>query len=147
MALNYNYPNFNISRDRFINSDDGTQTFNEIQQLVERLKDFHREAVSNITYGNDAALNVSIVTDPTVVPSNSPILLCDASSNNISVNLPAALDKVNYVYHIKKTDNSSNIVTINGNGSETIDGTLTKIITSQYVCVTVVSDGSNWFII
>jgi hypothetical protein len=38
-------------------------------------------------------------------------------------------------------------VTVDGAGSQTIDGDLTKIITERYVALELFSDGSNWYII
>ena len=50
-------------------------------------------------------------------------------------------------YHIKKIDISANAITVDGNGSETIDDGATAIITTQYECITVVSDGTEWWIV
>ena len=72
-------------------------------------------------------------------------VLCDCTLNSITINLPAAIDGQQYV--IKKVDSSINTVTIDGDSSETIDGALTKTLTTQYECVTIVSDGTNWFIV
>ena len=70
----------------------------------------------------------------------------DASGGAITVNLPAAATAKNGFYiTIKKTDSSANGVTIDGDGSETIDGDTTKVLTNQYQVITVVSDGSEWF--
>ena len=38
-------------------------------------------------------------------------------------------------------------ITVDGNASETIDGSLTAVISVQYVSITLLSDGSNWSII
>jgi hypothetical protein len=70
--------------------------------------------------------------------------LCDCTSNAITINLPAASAGQQFV--IKKIDASANAVTIDGNASETIDGALTATLTTQYESITLVSDGSNWFI-
>ena len=72
--------------------------------------------------------------------------LCDCTSNAITINLPAA-SQAGRRYEIKKIDATSNAVTIDGNGSETIDGATTITITSQYESVTIVSDGQDWFIV
>ena len=79
------------------------------------------------------------------------VVLCDCTSNAITINLPLAnisgTGAAGKTYHIKKIDSTSNTVTIDGNGSETIDGDLTKVITSQWDSLMIVSDGSNWYII
>lgn len=73
-------------------------------------------------------------------------VLCDTSSNSITINLPAAADYQGFIYNIKLID-ATNSVTIDGNGSETIDGSTTLAITALYDSVTIQCDGSNWFII
>lgn len=91
---------------------------------------------------------VAIVTKTTtyVVTLLDHVILCNASGGAFTVTLPtAASGKI--VYHIKKIDSSSNAVTVDGNGSETIDDELIKIISIQHNSMMVVSDLSNWHII
>ena len=67
-------------------------------------------------------------------------------STAITVNLPAAASAgAGYKYQIKNL--SSNTITVDPNSSETIDGSATVDINTQYSSLTVVTDGSNWFII
>ena len=80
-------------------------------------------------------------------PANETVVMADASSGNIEVDLPDATTVPDRVYYVKKKDSSSNTVTITSTFSQTIDGAATKVITQQYVSVTVVSDGSNWYIL
>ena len=42
---------------------------------------------------------------------------------------------------------SGGTVTIDPSGSETVNGSSTKTLTSQYETVTIISDGSNWLIV
>jgi hypothetical protein len=69
-------------------------------------------------------------------------------SANISVILPAAATcGSGYKYNIKNM--STNTITIDPNGTETIDGAgnTTFDLNVQYQSVTLVTDGSNWFIV
>jgi len=75
------------------------------------------------------------------------IVLADASGGAFSVTLPTASGKTGFIYRVKKTDASANAVTVDGNGAETIDGSATQSLSSQYEVVVVVSDGSNWWIL
>jgi len=72
--------------------------------------------------------------------------LVDASGGAVSIVLPDATATYN-IYNIKKTDNTANTVTINTTSSQTIDGSASAVIQVQYVCVSVVSDGTKWNII
>lgn len=75
------------------------------------------------------------------------VILCNALTGGFTITLPTAVDRSGKVYHIKKIDSSGNIVTVDGNASETIDGDTTKVIDIQYDSMMTVSDGSNWHII
>jgi len=72
------------------------------------------------------------------------IVLVDASGGAVTVTLPPP--KANAIINVKKIDSSSNAVTIDGNGAN-IDGQSSIQITTQYESYTLVSDGSNWWII
>lgn len=72
--------------------------------------------------------------------------LCNCTSNNITVNLPTAAGNTATLM-IKKTDSSTNTVTVDGNGAQTIDGGTTAVLAVQYESITLVSDGSNWSIV
>lgn len=74
-------------------------------------------------------------------------ILCDATSAGITINLPQAVTAKYRVYNIKKIDSSGNSVTIDGFGSETIDGSTTQVTSTQYVHFTIQSNGIAWYII
>jgi hypothetical protein len=61
--------------------------------------------------------------------------------------LPAPVSGLQF--HIKKIDSTANTVSIEPDdpGPELIDGAVQAVISTQYDSITVVSDGSNWFII
>ena len=73
-------------------------------------------------------------------------VLCNCSSNNITISLPDARHSRARIT-VKKIDASANTVTLDGLNSQTIDGDATLIISTQYTSVTVVSDGINWYIV
>lgn len=75
------------------------------------------------------------------------ILLCNAVSGDIYLQLPDVSNFNGKMYTIKKTDSSSNTVSISGYSSgQTIDGNSFIVIETQYDSFSVVCDGSNWFI-
>lgn len=75
------------------------------------------------------------------------VILCDATGGAFTVTLPTAVGNTDKVFVIKKTDVSANIVTIDGNDAEEIDGVITQTLSSQYDFFAVVSDGANWQVI
>ncbi len=88
--------------------------------------------------------NFTVQTSPTEAGT---IYLVDATAGAITATLPAAATAAaGFAVTIKKVDSSTNIVTIDGDGAETIDGATTLTVTAQYAAVTVVSDGSEWHV-
>lgn len=107
----------------------------DVQTLTNKTFDgirFNRTTITAATY---TALDTDIV------------ILADATSNAITITLPAAATNNERVLNIKKIDSVGNNVTIDGNASETIDGGLTAVLTVQYESITIICDGSNWHII
>lgn len=74
-------------------------------------------------------------------------VICSTTTGGINVNLPAAANHLGRKYYIKKVTSDTNLVVINGNASETIDGTNSINTNTQYESYTIQSDGSNWHIL
>lgn len=72
------------------------------------------------------------------------LFLCDATSGTITASLPAAASNSGMPVAFKKTDAGANTVILDGNASETIDGSTTYTISTQNTGVVIVSDGTNW---
>lgn len=77
------------------------------------------------------------------IASDTSIALCDTSSGGFTVTLPAP--SLNQILHVKNT--GTNVLTIATPGSETIDGSATISLTTQYESVMLHFDGTNWHII
>lgn len=72
------------------------------------------------------------------------VILADGTSAGFTVNLYTAVGNTGRVITIKKTDSTFNVITIDGNGSETIDGSTTTTLNTQNEAIDMVSDGTNW---
>lgn len=75
------------------------------------------------------------------------VITVSAASGVVTITLPAAATASGKLYRIKKTDIGTNVVTIDANGSELIDGALTLDITDQFQAYTIVCDGTAWWIV
>lgn len=98
---------------------------------------------------NATDTSVKSVTDSIyalIASDRGKTLLCDTTSNAITINLLSAVVATNgYEVTIKKSNVSpTNFVTIDGNNSETIEGRLTFILYDQNDVVTILCDGNNW---
>ena len=93
------------------------------------------------------ALNAAYVE----VTSNYSILVddgtigADASGGSFTITLPTAVDKAGREYRVKKLS-SGGTVTVATSSSQTIDGSTTAPITTQWTSLVFVSTGSNWII-
>lgn len=73
----------------------------------------------------------AVADSPYTLLSEDGYLRCNAVGGNMTVNLPTAYGNGRLV-SIKKIDSSANTVTIDGSGSETIDGATTYVLTTQW---------------
>jgi len=99
------------------------------------------------TNGNSYSSPYTISTESPV--NINEIFLVNCTSGNVTITLPDATSSTfnTNLYSIKKTDSSSNHITINTTSSQTIDGSSSATISLQYLSIGLVSDGSNWSVI
>ena len=117
---------------------DGTHSYIQIYSLATQ---------SWTRFAGEGVLTTTAVTGAVTLDATYHVVLADATSAAFTVTLPAAATNSGRSYHIKKVDASANAVTVDGNGAETIDGTTTKVITTQYDSIHIVCNGSTWHII
>lgn len=91
--------------------------------------------------------NVTTTTGPTfTITTSHEVILVNATSAPVTLTLPTAVGNTN-MYHVKKTDSSTNSVTVGTTASQTIDGGATAVIRVQYASINLVSNGSNWLVV
>tara|TARA_R100000152_G_C6779439_1_gene211062 strand:- start:131 stop:808 length:678 start_codon:yes stop_codon:yes gene_type:complete len=72
--------------------------------------------------------------------------LVATAGGHVTVGLPAAATCTNMVLSFKKLTAANNMI-LDANSTETIDGAETKTFSDQWSWVTIISNGTNWFII
>lgn len=78
--------------------------------------------------------------------STDDTILCSGSA--FTITLPAAASNTGKIFKIKKTDSAlANIITIDGNTSETIDGSLTTTLNTSNEAIEIQCDGTGWNIL
>jgi len=91
---------------------------------------------------------VNIVTKTTTYTATTADDIITVSTGSAwTLTLYAASGNAGRVLRIKKTSSDLNALTIDGNASETIDGSTTTTINTQYEELAIVCDGSNWHIL
>lgn len=83
--------------------------------------------------------------DYTVLDTDD-IILVNATSGAITISLPTASTIEGKTFTIVKTDATTNAVVVDPNLAETINGSATYTLGSQYSLIQVISDGTNWYI-
>jgi hypothetical protein len=85
--------------------------------------------------------------DTTLLLSDEVLFISSNPGGSVQVNLPTAIGNQGKEYYIKRVDTGSSYsVVIDGYGSETIDGALSKTLTNNYEAVLIISNNSNWFV-
>lgn len=127
--------------DAFASLDDTLDTL--VRLLNARMKGLEAEvaAVGRIGTATRA------VTAATTITAADALVLVDTTSGAVTVTLPAAAVSTGKRFTVKKTNAGANNVTLDGDGSETIDGAATLAWNTQYAAYTVQSDGSVWWIV
>lgn len=92
------------------------------------------------------ATALSTKTTAYTVTASDSVILADATSAAFQVTLPSPSGITGRQYTIKKIDASGNAVTV-ASASGNIDGAATKVLSSQWSYLSVVSSGSDWVIV
>lgn len=74
------------------------------------------------------------------------VLYVDASAGAVTLTLPPAADVDEHAFLIFKTDSSANEVTVVSQTGETISGTVSRVLSSQYQPLEVLSDSANYWV-
>lgn len=85
------------------------------------------------------------VTADTTVGSTTSTVFASSSSGAKTMTLPLAAKAEGRSIKFVKTGSSGTIV-VDGNGSETINGSANFTLTAQYDSVEVTSNGTEWFV-
>lgn len=99
--------------------------------------------------GSTPLRNVTTVTNNYLCTAANDVVLADVSGGALAVTLPDASASLGKVLTVKKSDSSTNDVTVQTAGGN-IDGNVSVTLSGSggaMPALEVVSDGTNWFII
>ena len=88
----------------------------------------------------------SIVAAATLQPTDSGIIFV-GNTGTMTVTLPPAATSAGVEYKFVKTSAAASAITVDGNASETINGSTTHAtMDAQYDTITIVCNGTAWYI-
>jgi len=91
--------------------------------------------------------NISSQTTDYTATVNDEIITVDTTGGDVTITLPPLTGITGQRFHIKKIDSVSNKVIVDGDGTETIDGSETQDIIFQYDSMELVAGSSEWHIV
>jgi hypothetical protein len=113
---------------------------NTTQQIgAQDVRDF-LISVCGYLYGRALAASATLDADDVVVAGTG-------GAGGITLTLPAVASSQYKTYQVVKVDAGAGAVTLDGDGSETINGATTYALSAQYDAVTIWCDGTEWFVL
>jgi hypothetical protein len=79
-------------------------------------------------------------------PGSTVLVLCDASDAAFTVQMPSARESQATTFILKKTDSTSNAVTLNPIPGQNIDGESSYELSEQNQSITLISDLKNYYL-
>jgi len=107
---------------------------------------WENNAPATITWENNSLVTIDWLNNVYLVTSNNATILVNCAAEPLFTLLPSAGSVSGQQFKVKKIDSSANAATITTTSSQTIDGSLTYVLGTQYKSATVQSDGSNWWV-
>ncbi len=95
------------------------------------------------TAGDSVFAHKTITADYTLLTTDVH-LYCDASGGAFKVTLPPVAANAGRVYHVQKIDGTANVVTLAGDGSETINGSNEVPISIPDTSLSIQSRSVDW---
>ena len=124
----------------------GTLVNNEVMRITPEghLGIGEAAPTSHLTNNGSEAKSVTILNNLSTLNDTHHVCLCN-SSTPFTVNLPPAASCPGRIYVIKMTGIGA--ITIEPDGTETIDGQPNIVLSIQYKFKKIISDSQNWFVI
>ncbi|GAB4434129.1 MAG: hypothetical protein Kow00120_00250 [Anaerolineae bacterium] len=103
------------------------------------LRDAVISAVGRL-YGRALAVDATLTADDIVI-------VATGGASGITLTLPGAANSPYKVYLVIKADAGAGAVTLDGEGSETINGAATYALSAQWKAALVWCDGAAWYVL
>lgn len=102
---------------------------------------------SGLPAWSDATFATNTKTSDYTITGTDVVIFADATSGNVTITLPTAASNAGYRFYVKRIDDAVNTCTVARSGIDTIDGQTAASLDVQYTSLTLVSNGSAWYVI
>jgi hypothetical protein len=99
---------------------------------------------SNFEVNGSFGQKVTGITATTTLDATYNTVVCNNGESAITINLPTIASSTGRFYVIKKGNSSTADITLDANGSETIEGASTLVLSDTKGAVTIFNDGTEW---
>jgi hypothetical protein len=93
-----------------------------------------------------SVLSVVSKTTTYTAQTSDDVILCSTTGGSWTLSLYTAVGNNGRQLVIKKTTSDTNVLTVDPDGTETIDGDTTRLLQGQYSSLSLFSDGTNWIV-
>lgn len=105
-----------------------------------------KAAIEYFVKGGGSPQAVVFGDSPYTATSAKRILKVDTSGGAVQINLPAAAGVAGFEFTVVKVTADANAVTVDANGAELINDSLTQVLATQWTSLTFYSIGTGWVI-
>ena len=116
-------------------------------QLDSKTPNFAESYEADTFVGGEFREGVAAATSSQLFPRFSSVMLADASGGAVVIDLPPSSQSKGRRLAVKKTDGTANTVTVQPAPGELIDGATSLILSTAFASTTLVSDGTNWWVL
>lgn len=132
--------------DELINTADGAPTTAPTQNTRWEVMLNYDQASETVAWHlQEHNASVTYTAGTHTITNGYELILCDTSGGAVTVDLPDPTLSKGKKYYFKKTTSSHQVI-ITGGGYD-IDGSPSKVMTTQFETTTVISDGTQWWIV
>lgn len=111
----------------------------EVRATAKTFNDIHA-AIQNLEVVTESAITGAVTLDATAFGRS---FVCSGTAADYTVTLPTAVGKTGQTIAFRMSTALTRFVTLDGNGTETIDGQATRVLWAGELVV-IMSDGANW---
>jgi hypothetical protein len=115
--------------------------------VVVTVPDMNREIRDNFNALHPNLVTTTLNYSVALTDGHAVVVLVDATAGARTISLYTAVSNTGAVITVKKIDASINVVTIDPNAAETVDGQTTLTVRQQFDSMTLVSDGAKWVVV